>query len=266
MRSILRDEALKLTNGPRAAIPRARTAIGVITPSANIVVEQATIRLMRAFPAVGANFSRAPVKGRPDLDEDGYDLEAMLSAARLLADAAPGILLWAGSKGVQLGVEKERLLCERIEDETGLAVTTPTLALEKLVRDRGIGAVGLISPYSRAYQTRLVEGFDRMGIACVAEAHAGVDDNLAYASIGNAKIRHMARRVAAARPDAILAWCTNFAAGPLAGAIEREVGVPFYDATSLGLSRALTILGVDFTRAPALWGAAFRRHSLLEPA
>ena len=269
MRPVLHDQAPKPANSPhasRAIAPVVRASIGVITPSANIVVEQAAIRLLRAFPNVGTHFSRISVKGRADLSEDCYDLDAMLSAARLLADAAPGVLLWAGSKGVQFGVEQDRALCERIEAETGIATTTSTLALEKLVRDRGIGAIGLISPYSRAYQMQLVEGFERMGIACVAEAHASIEDNLAYASVGDATIRTMARQVAVARPDAILAWCTNFPAGPLAGAIEREVGVPLYDATSLGLWRALSILGVEFTRAPALWGAAFRRPVLVEPA
>jgi maleate isomerase len=265
----LSEQGVRLPENPpasRAVAPLARASIGVITPSANVVVERTTIRLLRAFPKVDANFSRVRVKGRAELREDGYDLDAMLGAARLLADAAPGVLLWAGSKGVQLGLERDRDLCERIERETGIVATTPTLALERLVRDRGIGAIGLISPYSRAYQTRLVEGFERMGLACVAEAHAGLDDNLAFASVGEGVIRTMARQVARARPDAILAWCTNFPAGPLAGAIERELGIPFYDATSLGLWRALTILGVEPRRAPALWGAIFQRPAIVEPA
>jgi len=258
----LRDQTLKYWRNSRASTPGARGAIGILTPSANIVVEYTTIRLLRAFSGIGAHFSRIPVKGPVDPTEAGYDVHTMLSAAALLADAKPGALLWAGSKGVQFGIDKERRLCEHIQSETGVAATTPTLALEKLIRERGIAEIGLISPYSSAYQTQVVEGFERMGIACVAEAHAGVADNLAYASVTDATIKDMARRVAAARPDAIVAWCTNFAAGPLAGAIEREVGVPFYDATTLGLSQALTILGVDLARAPALWGAVFRDHSL----
>jgi maleate isomerase len=264
----LSEQTVRLSASPLASgavAPLARASIGVITPSANVVVEQTTIRLLRAFPRVDANFSRVRVKGRADLSEDGYDLEGMLSAAGLLADAGPDILLWSGSKGVQFGVERDRDLCQRIEAATGIAATSPTLSLERLVRDRGIGAIGLISPYSRAYQTQLVEGFERMGVACVAEAHAGVDDNLAFASVSDGAIRTMARQVARARPDAILAWCTNFPAGPLAGALERELGIPFYDANSLGLWRALTILGVETTRAPSLWGAIFQRPKIVEP-
>ena len=227
---LLGDQVSARAAGPPAMAPTwpdSRAAIGVITPSANVVVERSAIRLLRAFPRVSAHFSRVRVKGRADLSEDQYDLDAMASAAALLADAGPGVLLWAGSKGVQCGLERELALCERIRVETGVPTTTPTLALEALIRDRGIGAIGLISPYSRPYQAQLIDGFKRMGLACVAEAHAGIEDNLAYASVGAARIRAMARQVARARPDAILAWCTNFPAGSLAGAIEREVGVPF---------------------------------------
>jgi maleate cis-trans isomerase len=81
-------------------------SIGVITPSANVVVEWTSINLMRAFPQVGLNFSRTPVSGTVDPHPHGYDLNAMVDAAKLLAHARPQAIVWAGSKGVLIGVKR----------------------------------------------------------------------------------------------------------------------------------------------------------------
>jgi maleate isomerase len=245
--------------GPSARrdLPARGAAIGVITPSASIVVERVTIDLMRDFPGASVHFSRTPVRGAADPYPDSYDFAAMLAAARLIADVEPDVILWAGSKGAKIGVENDRLLCRRIKEETGVEATTPTLALEQLIFARAIKTVGLVTPYTPDYQAQLVRGLGAMGVSCLAEAHAGIADNLAYAEVDADEIRGMAHSVAAPRPDAILAWCTNFAAGRLAGEIEQELGAPFYDATTLGLWRALSMLGLDPSRAAPHWGSLF---------
>jgi maleate isomerase len=251
------------SHAPDQILP-VRASIGIITPSASIVVERTTIDLIRALPNVIAHFSRTPVKGTTDPYPDGYDIDAMLSAAHLIADAKPDAILWAGSKGAKIGIEHDRLLCQRIREETGVDATTPTLALEEIIRLRGIRTVGLITPYASNYQARLIDGLKAMGLSCVAEAHSGISNNLAYASVDSVQINRMARSVAAAEPEAILAWCTNFAAGPLAGKIERKLGVSFYDATALGLWRALSLVGIDLTRAAPQWGSLFQRVPPIE--
>jgi maleate isomerase len=242
---------------PGRDLPPRGAAIGVITPSASIVVERVTIDLMRDFPGASAHFSRTPVRGAVDPYPDSYDFAAMLAAARLIADVEPDVILWAGSKGAKIGVEHDRLLCRRIKEETGVEATTPTLALEELIHARAIKTVGLITPYTPDYQAQLVDGLAAMGVSCLAEAHAGIADNLTYAEVDAGEIRGMARSVAAARPDAILAWCTNFAAGMLAGEIEQELGAPLYDATTLGLWHVLSAFGLDLSRAAPRWGSLF---------
>jgi len=235
-------------------------ALGIITPSGNVVVEWTAIELMRSFPDVGLNFARIPVSGCVDPHPQSYDWRAMTSAAGLLSDARPGALVWAGSKGVLVGPERENELRQRIEGDTGLAFTSSTLALGDL-RDRtGMRRIALVTPYGDAYQRRLIEGFARIGLECVCERHAGIDDNLSYAHVRADDIRRMAREVVAEAKgglDAILAWCTNLPAGPLATGIETETGIPFYDATTLALGEALRGLSVDLKPAHA-WGRLFQ--------
>ena len=56
------------------------------------------------------------------------------------------------------------------------------------------------------------------------------------------------------RPDVLLAWCTNYPAAPLAADIEAETGIPFWDATALGLLAALQAAGIAERPGPA-WGS-----------
>ena len=91
-------------------------ALGVITPSGNLVVERITTRLLQAFPTVSAHFARIGVVGDRDPFPDGYDLEGMLTAARLLSHAKPDVILWNGSKGGSIGIGHDADLKARIED------------------------------------------------------------------------------------------------------------------------------------------------------
>ncbi|MET0745183.1 MAG: hypothetical protein ABWY78_17560 [Microvirga sp.] len=120
-----------MTMTPVATLrPTFRAAIGVITPSANLVVERVTSAILSEFPEVSGHYSRTPVFGSADLFPDDYDWDGMLGAARLLAQARPDIIVWSGSKGVTLGFSVDRALCRRITDETSIPATTSTLALQ----------------------------------------------------------------------------------------------------------------------------------------
>lgn len=219
-----------------------RRAIGIIVPSGNVVVERASIAFAATMPGLDLHFARVPVRGSHDPFPDGYDVSAFIAAAEMLADARPGVLVWAGSKGVLVGVDHDEALRSRIETRTGIAFTTSTLAWLDVARERGVRRLGLITPYTTSYQRRLVNGFVQLGFECVAEDHFDISDNLAYADVGEREILGMAQRVAAARPDAILGWCTNFQSAFCAEAIARQTGVPFFDATLLALYAAIAHL------------------------
>jgi maleate isomerase len=69
-------------------------------------------------------------------------------------------------------------------------------------------------------------------------------------------IIRMIREVAAAKPDAIVTFCTNFPAAHLVAAMEQELGVPIYDTVSIGVWDYLRRAGVDTSRG-ARWGSLF---------
>lgn len=233
-------------------------AIGVITPSGNLVVERVVTAVLRELPTVSAHFSRIPVAGSRDPFPDGYDIASMLTAARLLADAKPASIQWNGSKGGAIGFAHDRDLKARIEDATGIPATTSSLALVEALERLGAERVALVTPYADAYQQKLVMRLAGEGIACVSESHLGLTDNLSYASVAPARIVAQARdAVLATRPDAVLTWCTNYAAALVAAEIEAELDLPVLDATLLPVWGACRMMGVNGYPASCRWGRLF---------
>ena len=235
---------------------RRTRGIGVITPSGNTVVERVTIGILEAFPDVACHFSRTGVHGTSDRFPDSYDWDSMLGAARLLAHARPEVIVWSGSKAGSIAFALDRELCDRIASETGCRATTSTIALVEALQRRRVRRVALVTPYAAAYQAKVLATFRREGLECVADVCAGLSDNLSYAALPADAIRAMLRKAAAANPDAIVAWCTNFLAAPLAAEIEDETGVTLLDSTALAAWHALVMLGIE-TAPAAGWGRLF---------
>jgi|1185.fasta_scaffold01984_2 maleate isomerase len=237
----------------RAELMQQSRFVGMITPSGNTVVERVTIAMLREFPEVSCHFSRTAVHGAVDPFPDSYDWDSMIGAARLLAHANPEIIAWSGSKAGSIAFDLDRELRRRVTAETGCRATTSTLALVDALAALGTKRVALISPYAPAYQKKVLATFAREGLDCVADACAGLTDNLSYASMEPEDIRALALQVAAAKPDAIVAWCTNFLAAPLAREIEQETGAVLLDSAALVVWHMLAMLGLDTARAAA-WG------------
>ena len=231
--------------------------IGTITPSGNTVVERITLGVLRDLPRVSAHFSRTPVFGSSDPSPDAYATEGLLAAAKLLAHAKPDVLVWNGSKGSGIGFAHDRALVEAIQGETGIRATTSMLGLDALLKTRGVRRIAVVTPYSDAGHAKTLRCLAAEGYDCVADAHAGLTDNLSYASIALDNIAAMARGVAAAKPQAILCLCTNFPAAVVAAALEAELGLPVYDSTALGVWHALKLAGVDTDAATQAWGSLF---------
>jgi maleate isomerase len=232
-------------------------ALGVITPSGNRVVERITTRLLDSFPTVSAHFSRIAVVRDRDPFPHSYDLDGMLTAARLLSHAKPDVILWSGSKGGSIGFGQDADLKRRIEDATGIVATTSGLALLDALTRLDTRRIALVTPYAEAYQRRIVARMADEGIAVIAESHLGLTDNLSYASVPPERILTQIDAVARVAPDAVLTWCTNYAGALVAAEAERRHGVPVLDATTLPVWHALRLLGRDTAPAAPSWGRLF---------
>lgn len=233
------------------------TYLATVTPSGNNVVERVTAAVLAGFPAVVGLHSRSAVFGSSDPFPDSYDWESMLGAARLLGHAKPGVVVWNGSKGGSVGHVVEADLVARMAAAAGCPATSSLTAEVEALGRIGAKRIGFVTPYTDAYQAKIERNFAALGFETVSRANSRLTDNLSYASVPLDDIRAQARAAAMAKPDVLLGWCTNFPSAVVAAEMEAETGIPFHDATTIVIWKALLMLGVDPAPAARDWGGVF---------
>ncbi len=102
------------TGAARAAV-RGRTLLGVLTPSSNTVLEPLTAAMLQGLPDISAHFARFRVReislGEAALGQ--FEEAPILDAARLLADARVGSIVWSGTSAGWRGFAADERLCGR---------------------------------------------------------------------------------------------------------------------------------------------------------
>ena len=236
-----------------------RTLLGMLTPSSNTVLEPVTARILSGLPDVTAHFGRFRVTeislGAQALGQ--FELEPMLAAADLLADARCHSICWNGTSAGWLGFERDRALCRAIEARTGIKACSAVLALAEVLRATRARRFAMVSPYTEDVVQAISANFAREGFELVAERHAGIQVNFDFSTIPASAIADMARAVARERPDAITVFCTNMDGASLAEALEKETGIPVYDSIALSVWSGLRAVGASPGRI-AGWGRLFR--------
>ena len=220
--------------------------IGMITPSSNTMVEPIT-SLMTAhmLDDLSVHYARIPVT-RIALDRgslDQFEREAMLSAARLLADARVDVICWNGTSGAWKGVAADRAICAAITAETGIPATTGTLAQFEAFRAHGITRYALAVPYLAEVRDAIVEVYGGEGFQCVNSALLGISTNLAFAEIGLETLKELALQADHPDAEAVVVICTNLAAARVVAELEQTLGKPVHDSLVVSLWHPLRMLG-----------------------
>ncbi|CAG9183704.1 Arylmalonate decarboxylase [Cupriavidus laharis] len=233
--------------------------LGMLTPSSNTALEPITSAMVSGLPNVSAHFSRFTVTEISLRDQalGQFDLEKILGAARLLADARVDVIAWNGTSSGWLGFDKDEALCKQITEATGIPATTSVLALNEILEKTGARRFGLATPYLDDVQQRIIANYQRSGFDCSAERHLDLHVNYSFAEVEEDTIRTMVRELAEEKPQAITTFCTNLRAAHLVEALEAETGIPVYDTISTVVWKSLRLAGVD-TRALTGWGRLFR--------
>lgn len=235
--------------------------LGVLTPSSNTALEPLTSALAAAVPGCSAHFARFKVT-EISLSEQAlgqFDDSKILAAAELLADAKVDVIGWSGTAAGWLGFERDRMLCQRITERTGLPATTAVLALNELLALHGVKRLGLVTPYTADVQQRIIDNYAALGIEVVAERHLGIRVNHDFALVEPDTLHGLMHEVAAARPQAITTFCTNLRAAPLAERIEDELRLPLFDTVSTTVWGQLRAIGADPTAVQG-WGRWFQQR------
>lgn len=243
--------------------PARTRRIGMIVPSSNTCLEPVTSRILDTTGGIAtAHFARVPVtRIALDVDADAqFGTGSMVAAAALLADAHVDVIAWNGTSGSWLGPDRDRALCDTLEEHAGVPATTSTLAMLAACRAYGVTRLGLAVPYTEDVTARIAAQYALQGVHCTATDSLGISDNDTFARIPADRIA--AQLAAVARPDDVQAaavLCTNVYGAPLAAEAERQHGVPVLDSVTVTLWHALHMLDPD--TALSGWGDLLRHGS-----
>ena len=239
--------------------------LGMLTPSSNTVLEPVLARMTGDLRDVSVHFSRFTVL-EIALSQSALGQFAnagMVAAAKLLPDAKVDAIAWNGTSGAWLGFTQDEGLCADITHATGIPATTSVLAFRDAFRALGARRIGLVTPYTRDVQVRIMENWDAAGFSCTAERGVGLSDNYSFAEVSEDTIAEMVKAVVRDGCDAVAIVCTNMRGAFLAPSLERELGVPVLDSVSVTLWKSLLLAGATAADL-ARWGSLFGVSS--EPA
>jgi maleate isomerase len=236
-----------------------RVLLGMLTPSSNTVLEPVCAAMLAGVASASAHFSRFRVTeiSLGDSALGQFDLDPMLQAASLLADAKVDVICWNGTSGGWLGLDRDRALCKAITERTAVAATSSALALYDVFGLANVTYYGLVTPYVGNVQQHIVANFRKDGFECVAERHLDISDNFAFSEVTTETLSNMVREVATAKPQAITIFCTNLWGSLIVEELEQELRIPIYDTIATGVWASLRAAKLD----PSLvrgWGRLFR--------
>ncbi|WP_306316535.1 MULTISPECIES: hypothetical protein [unclassified Streptomyces] len=221
--------------------------VGMLTPSSNTCLEPVTYGLLQGAPPglATVHFARVPVT-RIALDSGSdaqFDRGPMLAAARQLADAKVDVLVWNGTSGSWLGVERDRVLAEALSVETGAPATTSTLALLDACAAYEVTRLGLALPYTSDVADAIVATYAKEGLECVLAEPFGEHDNEAFARIPAADVARQIEEAASGGAQAVAVVCTNVYGAFEVERLEGALGIPVFDSVSATLWLALGLAG-----------------------
>jgi maleate isomerase len=221
--------------------------VGLIVPSSNTVVEPELARVARAVPDLELVATRVAVT---HIDANSastrqFEPEPMIAAARLLADAAVDVLVWAGTSGCWLGLDHERAIMSAIEDATGIPATSSTLALLDACRAFGASRLFLLTPYLPEVVEWITDTLAAEGLTVSGGRHLGICDNAAFGAVPRSTLQSMIDAAAGSDCHAVAVVCTNLRALPLLEAdVEQSLGVAVLDSVAATVWGAAGRIGV----------------------
>ena len=237
--------------------------LGMLTPSSNTALEPITCAMLAGIDGVSAHFSRFKVT-EIALSEQAlrqFDASEILRAAELLAHAKVDVIAWNGTSASWLGFDRDESLCEQITAATGIKACTTVLAYRDLLRRIGAGRIGLVTPYRRDVQDKIIANWNSEGLNCFAERHLSLQDNFSFAEVSEAEVAALIEEVVRDGCDAAVVLCTNMRGAGAAERLERGFSVPVLDSIAVTLWACLTATGCDPSRVHG-WGSLFTNPDL----
>lgn len=187
--------------------------VGLIIPSSNVVIEDMLHSKSEPFPSdIGIHIARLPVT-TVDLGPDSkkqFEADAVNQAIDQLLEAEVSLIIFAGTAGAWLGVERERSWCADAAQRSGVVVTSTTLLALQELKTAGFGSLGLVTPFTSKVHNRIVENFQSEGFSVGFGSSFGLDSSRQMANLTPDEIASRIDMCFENGSDGVLCFCTNF--------------------------------------------------------
>lgn len=219
-----------------------RARLGILVPSANIVMEPEMYRMIPE--GVTAHFARVWItEDTPEELEKMIDYvpRASIELSHALVDVY-GFGCTSGSLVKGLGYDRE--IIARIKKETGKPATTTATACIQAFGEYGIKKISLATPYEKWLNEKEKIFFEANGIQVAAMDGLALSEAEAIASVDPGRIYRMAKAVDRPDADAIFISCTDFRGIETIRMLEQDLGKPVFTSNQVTLWGMLRLAGV----------------------
>jgi maleate isomerase len=146
------------------------------------------------------------------------------------------------------GLEGSRALTKRIEELSGLGVSTGSEATSQVLDRLGARRIAVLTPYQPSIDAQVERYFDDLGYDMVAMKSLRCETAVSIADVTGGEILAAIDELAELASDDIDAFVqagTNLSTYRVADEVERRTGKPLVGINAATLSHALGTLGLD---------------------
>lgn len=242
------DSALRASGAPAIGAGTIdygdRARLGLLMPSGNSVAEPEIHAMLP--PGVIALVTRLTLTGSSEPELEAM-LEALEPAARLLADARPGLIGFHCTAVSTFAPDRAGSIQARIEAAAGLPACSTADGILAALALLGVRRLVLVTPYIEAVHAREVAWLAAHGVAVAGGSCLGVNTNGEMARIPPTTIAEQARAAVRAAPgaEACFISCTAIRSAGLIAGLEAELGLPVITSNQVMAWHALRWLGIS---------------------
>lgn len=221
-----------------------RARLGLLMPSGNSVAEPEIHAMLPA--GVIALVTRLTLTGSSEPELEAM-LESLEPAARLLADAGPGLIGFHCTAVSTFAPDRAGSIQARIEAAAGLPACSTADGILAALAQLRVRRLVLVTPYIEPVHAREVAWLAAHGVAVAGGSCLGVNTNGEMARIPPATIAEQARAAVRAAPgaEACFISCTAIRSAGLIAGLEAELGLPVITSNQVMAWHALRRLGIS---------------------
>ena len=220
-----------------------RTRIGLLLPSANIVLEPEFYMIAPK----GVSIHTARMKITSGTPEGLIEMEKHAkSAADELATAKVDVLVYGCTSGSFIkGLGGDREIMKGIEDETGTPTTTTSTAMIDAFKALGMRKISVATPYMKEVDRRLKEFLEAHGLTVTKIKGLGFRNPFEIGIQPLEVSYELAKEVDVPEADGVFISCTNFKTIGVIKRLEDELKKPVASANQVTIWKALRMAGAQ---------------------